>query len=261
MSPGDRAARVSTNKLPVPQGSPQKSSRAPQATRASVHRFVQPVDDQHETTSSPAASSARRTAPAVATAPGESPCTQTESTPPASSTARAATSSASVTSAPGRVARHQPAVVGVAAVGEALEPHAAPPLPRQREQQRARHPQHRQVARPVQHRDGLDLVDRDAVVERAVRLEVRRPAPPSAAAISDSTPTCSATCSRSTSRRHVERHPAEVLPVGVGHLGTQRHPAAYGLGADRLHRRAGCRRGSRTPRWRWSRPPAGRRRR
>jgi hypothetical protein len=40
--------------------------------------------------------------------------------------------------------------------------------------------------------------------------------------------------------RHVAGHPSEVLPVRVGHLRTERHPAAYGLGADRLHRRAGA---------------------
>jgi hypothetical protein len=41
--------------------------------------------------------------------------------------------------------------------------------------------------------------------------------------------------------RHVERHPAEARAVVVGHLGTQRHPAAYGLGADRPHGRPGAR--------------------
>ena len=41
-------------------------------------------------------------------------------------------------------------------------------------------------------------------------------------------------------RLDVARHPAEVLPVGVRHLRTQRHPTPYGLGADRLHGRPGA---------------------
>ena len=172
MPVGHAAARVRRDKPSVPQGSPQKFLRAPQGGAHRPQEAGQPVEGQQDATTSPPASSARRTAPAVATAPGESPWTHNESTRGARPT-RSRGDVLRVGDEGSRLlARHEPALGGVAAVGKPLEPDTATSLQRQVQQPGPRHPDHRQVAGPVQHGRGLLLVDRDPVVERTVRLQV-----------------------------------------------------------------------------------------
>ena len=118
-------------------------------------------------------------------------------------------------------ARPQPPVLAVRTVREALGVDGPPRVGREREHQRARHPEHRQVPGAVEHGAGLVLVDGHPVVERSVGLEVphpgallRRDGGEGRHLVGDLV--------AQHGVRHVEGDPAEARPVVVGHLRADR---------------------------------------
>ncbi len=214
---------------------PSSSTGAPRSSTETGPRLWRTQGSRNGATRCPAASSARRTACACPTASGESPCTHTESTSAASATACSAISTGSASRAPGSPrAISRPSAV--AAVGEPLDVRRPAGRRGQRQEQRPREAQHRQVAGSRQHGLGLLGVVGHPVVERAVRLEVahRRPLAP---AIASSVATCSATSSRSTAQGTSRATRPKPARSRVGDLGSDDHPEPGRARADGPDRR------------------------
>ena len=227
-----------TTNLAVPQGSPQKSSAAPQAGAAPPQMQAQAVEDQQrDEPDQPGGLERASYGSRRPTAPGESPCTHTESTAAASSTACAAIPSGSVEQGARLVAGQQPAVGVVAAVGEPLDVRRRPRRRGQRQQQRPGHARAPAASPdPASTAAACSASSGDPVVERAVRLEVAHPRPPRPRDRRQRRRPARRPARAARPAGTSQRDPAEASPGRRRTPARRPRPRAGRLGADGAHR-------------------------